>query len=102
MTTHITATYLAADGYNRSITIVAHEHPTIPDAKQINITNEALQDLVELINHRTREELVRLVITEAGQHLTNIGQDYCREQLEKRFGLYDYNPIPDQANAKNC
>ena len=32
-------------------------------------------------------KLIELIIQDACQHLTNIGQDYAREQLEKYFGV---------------
>jgi hypothetical protein len=33
------------------------------------------------------EKFVGLIVKEYSQHLTNIGQDYAREQLEKHFGV---------------
>lgn len=66
--------------------------------------NERMKDLVgqakfmaeESINKKisANDELyafagkfAELLIRECAQHLTNIGQDYCREQIEKHFGV---------------
>lgn len=33
------------------------------------------------------KEFAELIMQDAFQHLTNIGQDYAREQLERYFGV---------------
>jgi len=40
--------------------------------------------LVEVVD---QEKFAETLIHECLQHLTNIGQDYAREQLEKHFGI---------------